>query len=67
MRHYRQAAGGDAGASRAMLHVLVRDKYNGDVALFRKGRFLAGAVRIADAALRDRYTDALRRSIPEAE
>ena len=67
MRHYRQATGGDAGASSPTPHVLVRDKYNGDVALFRKGRFLGGAVRIADAALRDRYTDALRRKIPEAE
>lgn len=65
LRRYREAAG-VANATEedaAPDSVVVADPYNGEVALFRGGRFLCGSVRLQDATLRERYLGYLRRSV----
>jgi hypothetical protein len=44
---------------------LVPDPYNGEVAVFRKGRFLGGALGLHGPPLRERYLESLRRAMGE--
>ncbi len=62
LRRYLQAAGQAAEGVPEKAY-LVRDPYNGEVALFWKGSAICGVLRLQDAALRDRYLEAMRQSL----
>jgi hypothetical protein len=62
---YLQAAGQPAGNVQKKTCV-VSDPYSGEVALFWKASFICGVLRLRDAPLRDRYLEAMRKSIDEA-